>query len=204
MDFEKLLEKYKLQIGIGLVGLILVGIGVFSVRQQAGETTVEILSTQENAESVTTIFVDLEGAVQNPGVYELTSDARINDLLIRAGGLSAEADRDWVAKNINLAQKLADGVKIFIPLLRSSAPPTAGDYEGAQPAAVAGTSANMVEKVNVNTASAAQLDTLWGIGEKRAQDIIDNRPYQTIEELGTKAKIPSNVYEWLKDKVTVY
>ena len=92
MDFESLLEKYKLQIGIGLVGLILVGVGVLATRQLAEKPTIEIL-TEENSVSATTIWVDLEGAVQNPGVYELPAEARINDLLIKAGGLSAEADQ---------------------------------------------------------------------------------------------------------------
>lgn len=206
MDFESLLEKYKVQIGIGLVGLILIGVGVFLVRQLAEETTVEILSTEENAESSATIFVDLEGAVQKPGVYELNSNARINDLLIRAGGLSAEADREWVAANLNLAQKLADGVKIYIPErsefpLRPAGGPAGGGV-GAQQ--VAGASASVTGQININTASASQLESLWGIGVKRAQDIIDNRPFQSIEELKTKASIPSNVYERIKEEITVY
>jgi len=190
VDLEKLLEKYKLQIGFGLVGLILVGIGVFAVRHLEEKPTIEILSEEETAEG-TTIFVDLEGAVQNPGVYELSSEARINDLLVRAGGLSAEADRDWVSKNINLAQKLSDGAKIYIPLVGQN-------FEG-QDEYVAGASA-----ININTASAAQLDTLWGVGTVRAENIITNRPYQTIEELKTKAGIPTNVFERIKTQVTVY
>ena len=204
MDLEKLLEKYKLQIGIGLVGLILVGIGVFTVRQLAEEPTIEILSEEETTEG-TTIFVDLEGAAQNPGVYELLSGARINDLLVRAGGLSAEADREWVSKNTNLAQKLSDGAKIYIPE-RSEAihSPSTQRSEGDQGSQIAGASAGVMNKININTASAAQLDTLWGIGEKRAQSIIVNRPYQTIEELKTKVGIPTYVFERIKTQVTVY
>lgn len=195
-----MLEKYKLQIGIGLVGLILVGIGVFAARQLVEKPTIEILSEEGTAEG-TTIFVDLAGAVENSGVYELPKEARINDLLVRAGGLSAEADRDWVSKNINLAQKLSDGAKIYIPerneVLRSLS-------EGEQSSRIAGASAGVMDKININTASAAQLDTLWGIGEKRAQSIITSRPYQTIEELKTKASIPNNVFERIKAQVTVY
>lgn len=189
MDFENLLEKYKLQIGLGLVGLILVGIGVLSTRQLTETPTVEILRQEEEQEG--TIWIDLEGAVQKPGIYELPAEARVNDLLIRAGGLAAEADRDWVSQNVNLAQKLVDSTKLFIP------------FKDAQPA-VAGASASVAELININTASAAQLDTLWGIGEKRAEAIYANRPYQTIEELKTKAGIPINVYERIKDKVSVY
>lgn len=197
-----MLTKYKLQIGIGLVGLILVGIGVFAVRQLAEKPTIEILPEEGTVEG-TTIFVDLAGAVENPGVYELSKEARINDLLVRAGGLSAEADRDWVSQNINLAQKLSDGAKIYVPE-REALPKPAEAGEGGQSSQVAGASAGVMSKININTASAAQLDTLWGIGEKRAQSIITNRPYQTIEELKTKASIPKNVFERIKAQVTVY
>lgn len=190
-DFENLLEKYKLQIGLGLVGLILVGIGVLSTRRLAETPTVEILRQEEEQEG--TIWVDLEGAVQKPGIYELPAKARVNDLLIRAGGLAAEADREWVSQNVNLAQKLVDSAKLFIP------------FKDAQPAvAGASASASVAELININTASTAQLDTLWGIGEKRAEAICANRPYQTIEELKTKAGIPTNVYERIKDQVTLY
>ena len=202
-DFEELLEKYKLQIGVGLVGFILVGIGIFSVlllRQE--RTTVEILPVTGEAEKETTILVDLEGAVERPGVYELPAGARLNDLLIRAGGFSAQADRDWAAKNLNLAQKLADGVKIYVPAKDETTPLSpASESIGGQ---VAGIRGNITDKININTASARELDGLWGIGEKRAQKIIAHRPYSSIEELKTRKVIPSHVYERIKDKITVY
>ena len=198
-----MLTKYKLQIGIGLVGLILVGIGVFAVRQLAEKPTIEILPEEGTVEG-TTIFVDLAGAVENPGVYELSKEARINDLLVRAGGLSAEADRDWVSKKINLAQKLSDGAKIYVPERSGDLSKPAEVGEGGRSSQIAGASAGVMSKININTASAAQLDTLWGIGEKRAQSIVTNRPYQTIEELKTKASIPKNVFERIKAQVTVY
>ena len=204
MDFEKLLEKYKFQIGMGLIGLVLVGVGAFSIRQLAnppigGENIVEILSTDEIAAEEGTIFIDIEGAIENPGVYELPADSRVNDLLIRAGGLSAEADREWVTKNINLAQRLADGLKIYIPGKSDSS--LGGQIVGGSTSVVAGAA---TDKININTASIGQLDALWGIGEKRAEAIIANRPYQTLEELKTKASIPKNVYEQIKDKIALY
>lgn len=201
MDFENFLEKYKLQIGIGLMGLILMGVGVFLFRQLEEKPTIEILSEDKTVEG-TTIFVDIQGAVQNSGIYELASDARINDLLIRAGGLSAAADREWLAKNINLAQKLSDGAKIYIPTQKE-----VGHFGGpalSTGGQVAGVSGSVAGQININIATATQLETLWGIGEKRATDIIANRPYQSIEELKTKAKIPKNVFETIKEKITVY
>jgi len=93
---------------------ISLGIFLFLLNQQAAPE-IEILTEEKEVGEDRTIFVDLEGAVEKPGLYELPAGARINDLLIRAGGLSARADRDWVERNLNLAQKLADGVKIYIP-----------------------------------------------------------------------------------------
>ncbi len=185
-------EKNKIPIGLALVGLILIGIGLLSTSLlQENRSSIEILPAEERSEE--TLFVDLEGAVEKPGLYELPVEARMNDLLIRAGGLSASADREWVEKNLNLAQKLADGAKIYIP--------NQGESEVGE---VAGSSVIVSEKININSASASELDALWGIGEARAGVIIDNRPYQTVEELLSKKIVPENVYERIKDEITVY
>ncbi|PIS13982.1 hypothetical protein COT65_01300 [Candidatus Shapirobacteria bacterium CG09_land_8_20_14_0_10_47_13] len=196
MAWEEIWAKYRLAVIVGLIGLILLALGILAIfLTTQGQPQIKILpfdSAQgEPASLVTgTILVDLRGAVQNPGVYELPEDSRINDLLIRAGGLAADADRVWLDKNINLAQKLTDGVKIYLPSLSEPLrSPVQRDEVG---------------KININTASAAQLDALWGIGEARAKVIIAGRPYQTVEELITKAKIPKNVFEKIKNEITVY
>ena len=196
MAWEEIWAKYRLAVIVGLIGLILLALGILAIfLTTQGQPQIKILpfdSAQgEPASLVTgTILVDLRGAVQNPGVYELPADSRINDLLIRAGGLAADADRVWLDKNINLAQKLTDGVKIYLPSLSEPLrSPVQRDEVG---------------QININTASAAQLDALWGIGEARAKVIIAGRPYQTVEELITKAKIPKNVFEKIKNEITVY
>lgn len=192
MEVEEILEKYRPAVVVGLTGLILLALGILAIfLTTQNKPEIEIFPAGGSAEetnSSATILIDLRGAVQNPGVYELPADSRLNDLLIRAGGLSVSADREWLDKNINLAQKLTDGVKIYIP------PRSLGEVGQAEP----------VGKININTASAAQLDSLWGIGEARAKAIITGRPYQTVEELITKAKIPKNVFEKIKNEITVY
>jgi competence protein ComEA len=199
-DWREIWPKFKAPVILGLIGLILVGVGTFSVlflRQK--ESVVEIIPLEETATG-SALFVDLQGAVENPGLYELPAGARVSDLLTEAGGLSAEADEEWVEKNLNLAQKLVDGIKVYIPQQGEEAP-LAPQSTVDQ---VAGSSASLTDKVNLNTASAAQLDSLWGIGAKRAADIIASRPFQSIEELKTKKLVPSNVYERIKDQVAVY
>lgn len=193
-DWNHLWEKNKLPFLLALVGLLLIGVGLLSTSfLSSKQSSVEILPANESARSAS-LFVDLEGAVERPGLYELPADSRINDLLIRAGGLSASADREWVEKNLNLAQRLTDGIKIYVP---SQGELT--EEEGV----VAGTSFES-SKININTASKAQLDSLWGIGEARATAIIEGRPYQEIEELKKEKIIPSNVYEQIKDQITVF
>ena len=150
-DWDKIWEKYKVPVILGLVGLILVGIGVFAVLLlQQKEAAVEILPAEEVGEEAT-IFVDFEGAVEKPGVYELPADSRINDLLTAAGGLSAEADREWVKKNLNLAQKLVDGVKIYIPKQGERAKEQESEK-------VAGSSAALSGRININNATASTCD----------------------------------------------
>jgi competence protein ComEA len=199
IDWSAVWEGHKTAVIFGLVGLLLISFGILGIlmfRQK--EPEIEILPAQSEQVS-STIWVDLEGAVENPGVYELTADSRLNDLLIRAGGLSAEADRDWVESNLNLAQKLVDGAKIYIPEQSSATQSPVLPGEVGQ---VSGLSA--ANKININTASAAQLDSLWGIGAARATDIIKGRPYTSIEELLSRKIIPSNVYERIKDEISVF
>jgi len=193
-NLDSFLQKYKFPLIFSLFGLTLIGIGVLTVRTLFfEEPTLEITSDAEQI-SPAKIVVDLSGAVIKPDVYELVSGSRINDLLVMAGGLAAGADRDWVAKNINLAQKLADGAKIYIPKV--------GELSSLNPA---NSSIPLnLSKINLNTATIPELDTLWGIGEATAKKIISGRPFQKPEDLLYKKIVKSNVWEAIKDLVTVY
>jgi competence protein ComEA len=143
-----------------------------------------------------TILVDVEGAVVKPGVYKLPVESRIQDGLIAAGGLSAKADREYVAKTLNLAIKLTDGTKIFIPTL--------GEPTGSEPVLGATTVGATNALINVNTASESQLDSLPGIGPVTAQKIISGRPYGSLDELLSKKIVSAKVYAQIKDKIAIY
>ena len=195
-DFEEFLSKHKITVGIGLIGVLLIGLGGLTYfKMLQPQEKIEIISGEET--SGNSIFCDIAGGVEKPGMYELASGSRVENLLIASGGLSGEADREWVERNLNRAQKLVDGTKIYVPLVSQTA-----ESEDQNSGEVSGL--NVTSKVNINAASASELDTLWGIGTVRAQDIIDNRPYQSVEELETKKIIPSNVYEKIKDQISVY
>jgi len=192
------MEKYKWPLSFVFLGLIFVGLGFLTrVGLPTKDEGIEIITTEDV--SGKEIFVDIQGAVEKPDIYQLPSESRVNDVLILAGGLSAEADRSWVAMNINLAQKLIDGAKIYIPE-QSDVPrnPPAGGKVGQ----VSG--ASLTDKININIASQSQLETLTGIGPAYAQKIIDGRPYQLIEDLLKVSGIGSKTLEKIKDKITVY
>ncbi len=193
-DLESFWEKARIPIILGFLGLVLVGTGIlFILKTTQPEDKVEIISSQTS--TLGTIFADIEGAVQKPGVYELSSGSRLQDLLVAAGGLSGEADREWVEKSLNRAEKLSDGFKKYIPKKGENLQPQKTQSEALS---------TQKELVNINTASTSELEALWGIGPVTAQKIIDNRPYSQVSDLLTKKILGSNVYQRITEQLTVY
>ncbi|OGY25900.1 MAG: hypothetical protein A2Z24_02355, partial [Candidatus Woykebacteria bacterium RBG_16_44_10] len=141
------------------------------------------------------IMVDIEGAVVNPGLHSLDPDSRTDDAIRAAGGFSSKADRSWVSKNLNLAARLGDGQKIYIPKI--------GEVVG-NTTAGGQVASEISGKVNINTATEAQLDTLPGIGPVRAGKIIAARPYKSTEELLTKKVVGEATFEKIKNLITIY
>lgn len=141
------------------------------------------------------ISVDISGAVKQPGVYQLQDGARIEDGIRQAGGFTENANQEYISKYLNLAQKLVDGSKVYVPVEGeiSSAVTTAG---------VAGI--NTQAKVNINTASQPELEALPGIGPVTAAKIISSRPYQKIEDLLNQKVVSQSVFEKIKDQTVVY
>lgn len=197
-----LLYQYRWQALIILSGLILTGTG-FAISRSAlfRSPQVEVLSSEKNSESSQNIYVEVAGSVVNPGVFELRENSRVDDALTQAGGLSDNADFDWVERTINRAAKLTDGQKIYIPSQSEveSASNSGGSYTGSETLGV-----TTQGTININTASQKELESLWGIGPVTAQNIIDNRPYSNVEELLVKKILKSNVYETNKDKLSIY
>jgi len=203
------LRRKSLLVPLGGAMLVLVGLGyqLIGNSQEKGEI-VEIIPAEERvlgddmAQDV--IWIDVAGAVEKPGVYELAEGSRVNDALVAAGGLNLRADRSWVGRYLNRAQMLGDGVKIYVPEVGESVSSAtleesqAGHLPAAQQAVQ-----GVTLKVSINMGSKTELDSLWGIGEIRAEAIISNRPYQSIEELKTKANIPQNVIDRNRDKVSL-
>ncbi len=149
-----------------------------------------------------TIMIDIGGAVIAPDVYEISSGARLKDVLIMAGGLSADADRVFFSKNFNLARIVNDQEKIYIPSLSET---------NAELSAISTIYNNQLQPtpqagniINLNTASIDQLDQLPGIGKVTAEKIIRNRPYTTVDQLLEKKVVSKSVFEKIKSDITVY
>jgi len=209
MDIEELINRYFplvkrhwLPLIFGFAGLILLGyglIGLLGSSSGSNDVIFEKAQTSESASQSGNILVDVEGAVVSPGVYNLPKDSRVKDALIVSGGVSGEADRLWVSRNLNLALKISDGAKIYIPFEgeKQSSPALSGSTGGSSTVGIGGS-------ININSASEKELDTLPGVGLVTAQKIIDNRPYQVLEDLVSKKVVSSKVFDNIKDKITLY
>ncbi len=192
------LKKHWLPSLLALIGLIFFIYGLIAFinqNQTSSDIKFETNSKPPSKDVESLITVDIEGEVANPGVYKLKQGSIIQDGLVAAGGLSALANRDFVSKNINLATKLSDGQKIYIPKEGESAS-----------ASVLGssTSTTVSGLININTASESQLDTLSGVGPVTTGKIINNRPYSAIEELTSKKVVSQKVFDQIKNKITTY
>lgn len=169
------------------------------LEESASATTgVQSFKTESSVTKQPEIKVDVKGAVHVPGVYSLPAGSRVTDALQAAGGTSEQANLDA----LNLAQKLSDGAFIQVPIRdeRSSAAQTA--QPGAAGAVSSGGTAN---KINVNTATAEQLDSLEGIGSTRAKAIVQYReqfgPFQKADDLLKIKGVGPKLLETIKDRL---
>jgi competence protein ComEA len=146
--------------------------------------------------------VHVVGAVRRAGVYRLRGDQRVQDAISRAGGATAGAD----LQAINLAAKVADGQQVVVPRKgRAGAPATAAG--GADAATASGAPGAASAPVNLNSATAEQLDTLDGVGPATAQKILEYRSqhggFSSIDDLGQIPGIGPKRLESLRAQVTL-
>lgn len=192
-----LLKKNILAFSLLCFGVVLLIYGLISSVKTKDSSRLEFIPAAQNSALASTtpsskIIVDIEGAVMKPGAYEITSGSRIKDLLVLSGGLSANADRIYFEKNINLASKLSDGQKVYIARQGEA-------VEASQNSLIT----NFAQiSIGINTASLKDLDSLPGIGMVTAQKIVDGRPYSDISELLSKKIVTSKVFDQIKEKIS--
>ena len=185
---------------IGGILLILVGLGgLFSKKEESMEetevvvTTVLAEKTEVSTTQETVIFVDIKGAVKNPGVYQMKVGDRVKDALDAAGGLTAEAD----SQKVNLAQRVEDQMVIVVPKVGEEAEEISAGATSKEEAKEG--------KVNINTATVEELKTLKGVGEKKAEAIIEyrkkNGSFQTKEDLMKVRGIGKKLFESFQERI---
>ena len=202
-EWKEKWESWSLSAKAALIGgilLILVGMGsLFSKKEESVEetTVVEMTVLAEKTEVSTTqetvIFVDIKGAVKNPGVYQMKVGDRVKDALEAAGGLTEEAD----SQKVNLAKRLEDQMVIVVPKV--------GEEAEEIPAGAMSKEASKEGKVNINTATVEELKTLKGVGEKKAEAIIEyrkkNGSFKTKEDLMKVRGIGKKLFESFEERI---
>lgn len=151
----------------------------------------------QDAATTNPIVVEVRGEVEKPGIYSLPTGARLQDAVNASGGFTSEAD----LSQVNLAERLQDGEIVFVggvAQLQATSENTSADNSA--PSGASG-------KVNINTATIAELDTLPGVGEVTAKRIIEFRetqgPYRSIDDLVHVQGISTKTISKLRDLVTV-
>ncbi|MBY4986691.1 helix-hairpin-helix domain-containing protein [Streptococcus suis] len=212
--YIEMLKEYKWQIALpAAAGLLLTTFLIFSQPAKSDQTgltdfpqTEQTLSSQEQTDGSSTasseepsqLVVDVKGAVAKPGLYTLAAGARVNDAVKAAGGLTSQSD----PKSINLAQKLSDEAVVYvaskdenISVVASTTASPAMSQEGNE------------SKVNLNTATEADLQTISGIGAKRAADIVAYREanggFKSVDDLNNVSGIGDKTMESIRPYVTV-
>ena len=185
---------------IGGVLLLLVGVGgLLPKKEEAVEeseavvTTVLAEKTEESTTLEAVIFVDIKGAVKKPGIYQMKVGDRVKDALDAAGGLTEEAD----SQKVNLAKRLEDQMAIVVPKV--------GEEAEEIPAGATSKEEAKEGKVNINTATVEELKTLKGVGEKKAEAIIEyrkkNGSFQTKEDLMKVRGIGKKLFESFQERI---
>lgn len=181
------LERYRWLI-VGLLSIPLI-VGLVLLASDRVSDDPPALVVKPGNEAPPDIRVFVAGAVTNPGVYPLPESARWIDAIEAAGGLTADAE----VTAVNMARRVEDEDQIIVPAI--------GDASSPPAAFVAG------QPLNLNTASVEELEALPGIGEVRAEAIVDSRtndgPFTQVEDLLLRELVPDSVYEEIAPLVSV-
>jgi competence protein ComEA len=180
----------------------------------AEEGLVLSATTTDSDQSITPkndceIRVDVSGAVISPGVYCFAEGEVVSSAIDSAGGFNSQTFAfKYVTQKLNLAQKLEDGLKIYIPYqddvscskLEDAKNPSATEIVSNQKD-LADTEFGNTVCVSINNASIEELDMLSGVGESIAQKIIDGRPYEKLEDLLEVSGIGDSLFEKIKSDI---
>lgn len=206
---EFLNKKQKIIIAVvAIIAIIFIG---YCIINKAGKLEYVDLETEETYEEEENkieetkkeeyIIVHITGAVEKQGIVEVKKDARISDVIKKAGGITEEAD----LTKINLAYAVKDGQKIYVPNINDKKDV---EYITEKPGeAVIEEEKGKKEKVNINTATQTELETISGIGPSTALKIInyrtENGKFKKIEDITNVPGIGEAKFKSIKDSITI-
>ena len=192
------LQRYRGYVFITLINLVVLGGAIIFLRRpQQPELTITSpppTATPLPSPTPCPLRVYVSGAVTHPDVYELPTESIVKDAIEAAGGATSEADLD----RINLALSVVDGQHIYVPKLGEESTPITPPAQRSD-----STSLEVGGKININTAGQSEIETLPGIGPSKAQGIIENRPYDSIEEIQKVPGIGEGTFKKIQDLITV-
>ena len=212
MQVKRWLMEYKKVLSIiggvlAVIVIILVGRGMMASSTKEKVMVTNAVNTTKVEETTTMMpqncYVDIKGEVLRPGVYEFSCESRIQEVIKKAGGFTEEADEI----KINLAQKISDQMQIIVPNLNSKQ--EGGVTEGnSEKGNLSNTTPSNLKQgtVNINTATLEQLQTIKGIGKKKAEAILQYRKehgaFRTKEDLLQVKGIGKKALEAIESQVT--
>ena len=177
---------------LGTVSLIVGGVGIWRSFTYTPSyilypsTNSTELKTDQEASTRTVFTVDISGAVVHPGIYELSNGSRVQDVVLMAGGFQAKSDQAYIHRSLNLAKKLVDQEKIYIPFQDDQA--------------LSSSASQVSTAYSLNGASKSDVLEWIGVGEKRAEQILAERPYKDVEDFLKRSGVASNFIEVMREK----
>ena len=212
MKVKRWLMEYKKVLSIiggvlAVIVIILVGRGMMASSTKEKVMVTNAVNTTRIEETTTMMpqncYVDIKGEVLHPGVYEFSCESRVQEVIKKAGGFTEEADET----KINLAQKITDQMQMIVPNLHSKQEGgvTEGNSEKGNSSNT--TLSNLKQgTVNINTATLEELQTIKGIGKKKAEAILQYRKehgaFRTKEDLLQVKGIGKKALEAIESQVT--
>lgn len=206
IDYEDYLHRYKIPLSIfGLILIVLGGL-FFILKTTAKAEYVYNLNAEEIKKVLEDqssdivddqkILVDVGGQVLSPGVIHIQEGSSLIDAITSAGGFGQNADMYYVQRYLNLAIKVEDRQKIYIPSKEETIKDSS--WYGSN------TSSDVkTDKININTANLDELTSLPGVGEVTAQKIIDGRPYKAVESLMEVSGIGDATYKKFEHMIQI-
>lgn len=193
------LARYRPYLLMLALFVIVLGGTIFWLRRPEPTPLTITTATPRPSATVASLMVDLRGAVSKPGIYTLPVGSRVQDALILAGDVLSNAD----PRTLNLARRLNDGEQIYVPLIGEVVTaPTPSTKSGTLQ-----TATSPGGKININTATLAELDRLPGVGPSIGQRIIDyrtqNGDFKKIDDLKKVRGIGDAMFDQIKDLVTL-